>query len=55
MLDHGPTEGSRSGYNFLRWSQDGMTFWVVSDLGANELADFVRLWRTDKAIQPSQQ
>jgi anti-sigma factor RsiW len=54
-LDHGPTEGSRSGYNFQRWSQDGMTFWVVSDLGANELADFVRLWRTDKAVQPSQQ
>jgi anti-sigma factor RsiW len=55
LLDHGPTEGSRSGYNFLRWSQDGMTFWVVSDLGAAELADFVRLWRTDKAVQPSQQ
>jgi anti-sigma factor RsiW len=54
-LDHGPTEGSRSGYNFLRWSQDGMTFWVVSDLGAAELADFVRLWRTDKTVQPSQQ
>jgi anti-sigma factor RsiW len=54
-LDHGPTQGSRSGYNFLRWSQDGMTFWVVSDLGAAELADFVRLWRTDKTVQPSQQ
>ena len=55
LLDHGPTEGSHSGYNFQRWSQDGMTFWVVSDLGANELAEFVRLWRTDKAVQPSQQ
>jgi len=54
LLDHGPTEGSHSGYNFQRWSQGGMTFWVVSDLGANELADFVRLWRTDKAVQPSQ-
>jgi anti-sigma factor RsiW len=53
-LDHGPTEGSRNGYNYLRWSQDGMTFWAVSDLGANELADFVRLWRTGKTIQPSQ-
>jgi anti-sigma factor RsiW len=44
-LDHGPTEGSRSGYNFLRWSHDGMAFWAVSDLDAHELADFVRLWR----------
>ena len=44
-LDHGPTEGSRSGYNFLRWSHDGMAFWAVSDLDAHELADFVRLWQ----------
>ena len=44
-LDHGPAASSRSGYNFLRWSQDGMAFWAVSDLNAQELADFVRLWR----------
>jgi anti-sigma factor RsiW len=44
-LDHGPTEGARSGYNFVRWSHDGMTFWAVSDLDAKELADFVRLWQ----------
>ena len=44
-LDHGATEGSRSGYNFLRWSHDGMAFWAVSDLDARELADFVRLWQ----------
>ena len=44
-LDHGPAAGSRSGYNFLRWSQDGMAFWAVSDLNAQELADFVRLWQ----------
>jgi anti-sigma factor RsiW len=46
-LDHGPTQGSRSGYNFLRWSQDGMAFWAVSDLDAKELGDFVMLWRKD--------
>lgn len=44
-LDHGPVQGSQSGYNFLRWKQDGMAFWAVSDLGAPELADFVRLWQ----------
>jgi len=44
-LDRGPAEGSRSGYKFLRWSRDGMAFWAVSDLNAQELADFVRLWQ----------
>jgi anti-sigma factor RsiW len=46
-LDHGPTAGSRSGYNFLHWSQDGMAFWAVSDLAPNELADLVNLLRSD--------
>lgn len=44
-IDHGPTTGSRSGYNFLHWNEGGMAFWAVSDLGADELADFVKLWR----------
>jgi anti-sigma factor RsiW len=46
-LDRGPTAGSRSGYNFLHWSQDGMAFWAVSDLDPNELADFVKLMRAN--------
>ncbi len=41
----GPAEGSRSGYNFLRWNRDGMAFWAVSDLNAQEVADFVRFWQ----------
>jgi anti-sigma factor RsiW len=45
-LDHRPTEGSRSGYNFIRWTRDGMTLWAVSDLNAGELGDFVRLWQS---------
>jgi anti-sigma factor RsiW len=46
-LDHGPTAGSRNGYNFLHWSEDGMVFWAVSDLAPDDLADFVDLMRTD--------
>ncbi|MBV8521168.1 MAG: hypothetical protein JOY71_03380 [Acetobacteraceae bacterium] len=42
---HLAPEGNRSGYNFMHWSQGGMTFWAVSDLNARELAEFVRLWR----------
>ena len=37
--------GSRDGYNFIRWTQDGMTFWAVSDLNAQEMDQFVREWR----------
>jgi anti-sigma factor RsiW len=46
-IDRGPTSGSRSGYNFLSWSRDGMAFWAVSDLAGDELADFARLMRTE--------
>jgi anti-sigma factor RsiW len=44
-LDHGATEGSRSGYNFQHWSEDGMAFWAVSDLAPDQLAEFVALLR----------
>ena len=30
-----------SGYNTLRWSGGGMTFWVVSDVNADELQEFM--------------
>ncbi|GAC1338770.1 MAG: anti-sigma factor [Acetobacteraceae bacterium] len=41
----GPVAGGQKGYNILRWTRDGMTFWAASDLNAQELADFVRLWQ----------
>ena len=41
-----PSAGSRDGYNFQRWSQGGMSFWAVTDLNAQELADFVRDWQS---------
>jgi len=37
--------GSRDGYNFIRWTDGGMTFWAVSDLNAQEMDQFVRAWR----------
>ncbi len=45
LVDREPATGSRNGYNFQRWSRDGMALWAVSDLGAQELAEFVRLWQ----------
>jgi anti-sigma factor RsiW len=40
-----PSSGTREGYSFQRWNQDGMTLWAVSDLNAEELAAFVRDWQ----------
>jgi anti-sigma factor RsiW len=31
------------GYNMTRWSRGGFQFWAVSDVNAQDLADFVRL------------
>ncbi len=40
--------GERNGYHFIRWSQDNMQFWAISDLNQAELNEFVRLWRATK-------
>jgi anti-sigma factor RsiW len=33
----------QQGYNLMRWSRGGFQFWAVSDVSAQDLADFVRL------------
>jgi anti-sigma factor RsiW len=38
-----PTTESQQGYNLMRWSRGGFQFWAVSDVGAADLAEFVRL------------
>jgi anti-sigma factor RsiW len=40
------SSGSRDGYNFLHWNQDGATYWLVSDVSPRDLAEFVRIWKT---------
>jgi anti-sigma factor RsiW len=36
----------RQGYNLMSWSRGGFQFWAVSDVSAQDLADFVRLLET---------
>ncbi len=37
--------GSANGYEWVRWARGGMTFWAVSDVSAEDLAEFARLLR----------
>ncbi len=39
-----PLEATHEGYNLVRWSKGGLTFWAVSDVSAGELANFRRLF-----------
>jgi anti-sigma factor RsiW len=41
----GPRAGTRQGYNFRRWTADGMEFWAVSDVSPEQLEAFAGLWR----------
>jgi anti-sigma factor RsiW len=40
-----PRAAARNGYNTVRWRENGMDFWAVSDLEPAKLKDFVRDWR----------
>jgi anti-sigma factor RsiW len=37
------TASVHQGYNLIRWSNEGMSYWVVSDLNLAELQQFVQL------------
>jgi len=40
-----PGQGERNGYYFVRWTQDGMVFWAVSDVARAELESFAARWK----------
>jgi anti-sigma factor RsiW len=41
----GYVEMTKRGYNLLSWTQDGMTYWLVSDVETSELEQFAQLYR----------
>jgi anti-sigma factor RsiW len=43
-----PTAAVRRGYNVLSWTNNGMTYWAVSDLNQTELREFTELIRAAK-------
>jgi anti-sigma factor RsiW len=40
-----PSAAVSNGYNAIHWSEKGMSLWVVSDLEADQLHDFVQQWQ----------
>ena len=41
----------RRAYNLLRWTEDGVSYWAVSDLAPTDLEDFAQLFRTSPSDQ----
>jgi anti-sigma factor RsiW len=39
------------GYNILRWTDDGVSYWAISDLGLAELTTFEKLFRSNAPDQ----
>jgi anti-sigma factor RsiW len=44
--DQPPQLQNHQGYHLVRWTWDGMSYWTVSDLAANDLQNFVGLVRS---------
>ncbi len=46
-LDAAPRDVRRTirGYNLIRWVDNGIAYWAISDLGGSDLDAFVRLFR----------
>jgi anti-sigma factor RsiW len=40
VIGRGPMIASMHGFNIRHWSEDGFDFWAVSDINADELAEF---------------
>ena len=37
---------TQGGFSVVRWREDGITYWAVSDLAMAELEEFARLFRS---------
>jgi anti-sigma factor RsiW len=49
--DAAPIRRASEGYNTVHWTEGGVTYWAVSDIGAGDLEDFVQKFRTAPADQ----
>ena len=49
--DAAPVRGVSEGYNIVHWTEGGVTYWAVSDIGAGDLEEFVQKFRAAPADQ----
>jgi anti-sigma factor RsiW len=42
---------TRDGYNVIRWTDDGVSYWAISDVSLSELMTFERLFRSTASNQ----
>ena len=47
-----PKSTTRKGFNMLNWRSDGMVYWLVSDISADELVEFSQIIRAHKNASP---
>jgi anti-sigma factor RsiW len=45
-VDAVPARHPADGYGIVRWTENGVAYWAISDVGAEELDSFVRLFRS---------
>jgi anti-sigma factor RsiW len=45
-LDLARTPRTINGYNVVQWTDNGVSYWAISDLAVSKLEDFARLFRT---------
>ncbi|MGA6972648.1 MAG: hypothetical protein WBY93_13515, partial [Candidatus Binatus sp.] len=38
-----------NGYNLVHWTENGVSYWAISDLAVAQLEEFARLFRTNPA------
>jgi anti-sigma factor RsiW len=49
--DAGPARDAVEGYNIVRWTQEGVAYWAISDVSAADLDKFAELFRTTSPDQ----
>jgi anti-sigma factor RsiW len=49
--DSAPVRRSGDGYSFVHWTEGGVAYWAVSDIGAGDLDDFAQKFRSARAEQ----
>ena len=47
--DEAPVRRTINGYNLVRWVNDGVAYWAVSDVAAGDLEKFARLFQAAPA------